>query len=85
MQPMNKPEQATTRVYQLLIKDNLVCNYSFKDARKAVAKLRQYNYPIESMTCYKVECSNKRRHIAYYYEWALEYREVSKTYSKIKL
>lgn len=54
----------------------LLCSFENELYRRWIfAFKKDNNYPIETMIC---DCGNyTRKHKAYYYEWALEYRDIN--------
>ena len=59
-------------IYKRLIDNELVCSRESAQIRKYVYVFIQKGYPIDRMAC---DCGKyERKHYAYYYEWALDYR-----------
>ena len=59
-----------------LIKGEFICTYHSDNMRDIVYNARKVGMPIETITCQEDKCKmkGKRKHKAYYYEWALERR-----------
>ena len=72
------------QILQKLLKGAEICSYQIAKIRKEVAHFKQKGYPIEKIYCDKSICKVDRKHFAYYYEWALDHREMSYKVSKIK-
>lgn len=72
------------QILERLLKGAEICIYQIEAIRKEVQVFKENGYPIESIECDKSICKNERKHLAYYYEWALDYRDMSQINNKIK-
>jgi len=52
-----------------------ICSFQLPDIRKLAWDYKNWNFPIETLQCDNMECIEKRKHKAYYYEWARDFRK----------
>ena len=79
----NPKNSARIKMYERLVKGEEICTYMEPNIRKEVAVFKRNGFPVETIQCDKSKCKNDRKHIAYYYEWAVDYREMSQVIDKI--
>ena len=61
-------------IYKILNRGDFICGLSNPEVRKIIFELkRKFNMNIQTLTC---DCEkHTRKHNAYYYEWATEYKD----------